>query len=80
MTRDEVKEKILTIVREQLNPEDEIKESDSFRPDLNADSLDAAEMIMTIEEKFDLIIPDQDANGLKTIGLTIDYVYRRLNP
>jgi acyl carrier protein len=68
---DEVK----AIVVEQLNVhEDDVKESARFVEDLNADSLDVVELVMALEEKFDVEIPDEDAEKIKTVGDAIKYV------
>lgn len=68
---DEVKE----VVVEQLNvsPE-EVKESSKFVEDLGADSLDVVELVMALEEKFDIEIPDADAEKIATVGDAIKYV------
>lgn len=68
---DEVKE----VVVEQLNvsPE-EIKEDSKFVEDLGADSLDVVELVMALEEKFDIEIPDADAEKIATVGDAIKYV------
>ncbi|MDR2034348.1 MAG: acyl carrier protein [Helicobacteraceae bacterium] len=68
---DEVK----TIVAEQLNvSEEDIKESSKFVEDLGADSLDVVELVMALEEKFDVEIPDEDTEKIKTVGDVINYV------
>ena len=46
----------------------------SFLDDLGADSLDLVELIMEFEEEFDLEIPDEDAEGITTVGSAIDYI------
>jgi len=68
---DEVKE----VVVEQLNVNpDEIKEDSKFVEDLGADSLDVVELVMALEEKFDIEIPDADAEKIATVGDAIKYV------
>ncbi|MDR2639360.1 MAG: acyl carrier protein [Helicobacteraceae bacterium] len=68
---DEVK----AIVVEQLSVhEDDVKESARFVEDLNADSLDVVELVMALEEKFDVEIPDNDAEKIKTVGDAIKYI------
>lgn len=70
----DVFEKIRSIVAEQLGvEEDEITMETSFE-DLNADSLDIVELIMALEEEFDLEIPDEDAEKLTTIGAAVAYI------
>ncbi len=68
---DEVRE----VVVEQLNvsPE-EVKEDSKFVEDLGADSLDVVELVMALEEKFDIEIPDSDAEKIVTVGDAIKYV------
>lgn len=69
-----VYDKIKGIVAEQLGVEEEdIKEETSF-DDLNADSLDIVELIMALEEEFDLEIPDEDAEKLTSVGAAVEYV------
>jgi len=71
-------EKIKRIVADQLGvEEDEINEATSFE-DLNADSLDIVELIMALEEEFDIEIPDQDAEKLTTVGAAVEYVKAKL--
>jgi acyl carrier protein len=68
---DEVKE----VVVEQLNVNpDEIKIDSKFVEDLGADSLDVVELVMALEEKFDIEIPDSDAEKITTVGEAIKYV------
>lgn len=55
-------------------PEDEIKMESSFEEDLEADSLDIVEMLMLLEEKFDIQIPEEAAEKLKTVGDAVNYV------
>lgn len=74
-----VLKKIKEIVAEQLGvEEDEITEETSF-DDLNADSLDIVELIMALEEEFDLEIPDEDAEKLTTVGAAVQYVKSKQN-
>ncbi len=68
---DEVKE----VVAEQLNVNaDDIKEESKFVEDLGADSLDVVELIMELEEKFDIEIPDADAEKIATVGDAVKYI------
>ncbi len=68
---DEVKE----VVAEQLNVNaDEVKEESKFVEDLGADSLDVVELIMELEEKFDIEIPDSEAENIATVGDAIKYI------
>ncbi len=68
---DEVKE----VVVEQLNVNpDEVKEDSKFVENLGADSLDVVELVMALEEKFDIEIPDADAEKIATVGDAIKYI------
>jgi len=67
-------EKVRAIVAEQLGVEaDDITLETSF-DDLNADSLDVVELIMALEEEFDIEIPDEDAEKIKTVGDAVEYI------
>jgi acyl carrier protein len=71
----EVLDKIKRIIAEQLGiDEDEVVPEASFIDDLGADSLDIVELIMAFEEEFDLEIPDEDAEKIKTVQNVIDYI------
>ncbi|ACZ09315.1 Acyl carrier protein [Sebaldella termitidis] len=68
-------DKIKTIVAEQLGvDESQVTEDASFIDDLGADSLDTVELIMAFEEAFDVEIPDEDAQKIKTVKDVIDYI------
>ena len=68
-------EKIKSIVAEQLGvDEDQVTEDASFIDDLGADSLDTVELIMAFEEEFDVEIPDEDAQKIKTVKDVIEYI------
>lgn len=70
-----MKEKILNIIAEQFNLDvDELDENMSFQDDLNADSIEIVELIMTIEEEFDTEVPEEDLEKLQTIGDVVDYL------
>ena len=68
---DEIKE----VVVEQLsvNP-DEVKPESKFVEDLGADSLDVVELVMALEEKFDIEIPDDEAEKIQTVQDVMDYI------
>jgi acyl carrier protein len=70
-----VDEKVKQIVVEQLGVDEaEVTASASFVDDLGADSLDTVELVMAFEEAFDIEIPDEDAEKIKTVKDAIDYV------
>ncbi|HEX8982456.1 MAG TPA: acyl carrier protein [Ktedonobacterales bacterium] len=78
------KEEILTqlrpIIAEQLGVEEsEVKDDSSFTEDLNADSLDLVEMIMSLEEKFHVQISDEDAEQIKTVNQAVEFIYDHTN-
>lgn len=73
-----VESKIKEIISDQLGlREDEVKSEASFVDDLGADSLDIVELIMAMEEEFEIEIPDEDAEKILTVTDAIDYVIRR---
>ena len=79
MQMEEVLAKLKDIVMDRLNVEEEqIKPEASFVEDLGADSLDIVELIMGIEEEFDIEIPDEDAEKLTTVGEAMSYVKAKL--
>jgi acyl carrier protein len=70
-----VEERVRSIICDQLAVEaDKVTLSASFVEDLGADSLDIVELVMTMEEEFDLDIPDDDAEKIKTVGDVVKYV------
>ncbi len=71
----ETEEKVMMIVAEQMSVDrSEITRATSFVDDLNADSLDTVELVMELEDEFDLTIPDDEAEKLKTVGEAVDYI------
>lgn len=75
MEHDELFAKMKEVIAEQLGvDESEINEEASFQDDLNADSLDIVELVMALEEEFDIKIPDEDAENIKTVGDAISYI------
>jgi acyl carrier protein len=68
-------EKVKEIIADQLGiDEEEIVSDASFIDDLGADSLDLVELIMALEEEFDMEIPDEDAEKINTVGDAVDYI------
>jgi acyl carrier protein len=75
MDEAQVFEAVKKVVVEQLGVSDaEVKRESSFVDDLGADSLDTVELVMALEEAFGMEIPDEDAEKIKTINDTINYV------
>jgi acyl carrier protein len=79
LTPEEIEEKVFEIVSDKLSVDkSELSRSTSFINDLNADSLDTVELVMELEDEFDMTIPDEEAEKLKTIGEAIDHVSNQL--
>ena len=75
LTMADIAREIKSITRELLNvPKEDVVPEASFADDLDADSLDQVELIMMIEEEFDISIPEEDAGFIITIQDAIDYV------
>ena len=71
-------ERIAGIIREQLNLDNvEITEETSFKDDLDADSLDLFELVMQLEETFELEIPSEDLENLLTVGDVVNYLQEK---
>jgi acyl carrier protein len=70
-----VAERVIDIVSEQLGVDREkVKPETHFINDLGADSLDTVELVMELEEEFDINIPDDAAEKIETVGQAIDYI------
>jgi acyl carrier protein len=75
----DVTAQVKEIIVDQLGVNDEqVKPEASFIEDLGADSLDTVELVMAFEEKFDIEIPDEDAEKLATVGDAISYLEEKL--
>jgi len=71
----DIEKKITEIICEQLSVEEsQVTRDASFQESLNADSLDIVELIMAFEEGFDIEIPDDDAEKIRTVGDAVDYI------
>ena len=70
-----IEDRVKKIVAEQLGvKEDEVSNESSFVDDLGADSLDTVELVMALEEAFDIEIPDEAAEGIATVGDAVKYI------
>ena len=71
--------KVIELIVEQLDADvKNISNDDSFMDDLGADSLDTVELIMAFEEEFDIEIPDEDAENIRTVGDVLEYLEDKL--
>ncbi len=76
-----VSDKVTDIVCDQLGvPREKVTSETSFINDLGADSLDTVELVMELEEEFDLSIPDEDAEKIQTVGEAINYIEGHVSP
>lgn len=70
-----VEDRVKKIIAEQLGvEEDEVVSEASFVQDLGADSLDTVELVMALEEEFDIEIPDEEAEKMQKVSQAIDYI------
>lgn len=70
-----IADKVIGIVCDQMGVDkDQVNENTSFVNDLGADSLDTVELLMEFEEKFDLTIPEEEAEKIQTIGDAVKYI------
>jgi len=75
----DITSRVIDVVAEQLSVEAaEIRPESSFQDDLGADSLDLVELIMAMEEEFDIKIDDEAAQKLKTVQLAVDFINNSL--
>ena len=75
MSQEAILEKVRSIVVEQLSVDaGEVKPESNFQNDLGADSLDTVELVMALEEAFDIEIPDEAAEGITTVGDAVKYI------
>ncbi|MBD2328448.1 acyl carrier protein [Alkalinema sp. FACHB-956] len=75
MTETEIFEKVKGIVVDQLSVEaDKVVPEASFQNDLGADSLDTVELVMALEEEFDIEIPDEAAESIATVQAAVDFI------
>ena len=75
-----VLERLKKIISEQLDiKEDKIKIESSFQDDFDADSLDIVELIMALEDEFEIEIEDEEAENLKTVGDAVEYIQNHID-
>ena len=75
MSQEEILQKVCSIVSEQLSVESaEVKPDSNFQNDLGADSLDTVELVMALEEAFDIEIPDEAAESIATVGDAVKFI------
>ena len=76
----DIEGKVKEIIVEQLGVDEaQVNPEASFIDDLGADSLDTVELVMAFEEKFDIEIPDEDAEKMRTVGDAIEYLKTKLD-
>ncbi len=76
-TTEEIEQKVVSIVSEQMGVDKaEISLETSFINDLNADSLDTVELVMELEDEFDLNIPDEEAEKIQTVGAAVSFIQK----
>ncbi|MBD2514321.1 acyl carrier protein [Nostoc sp. FACHB-973] len=80
MSQTELFDKVKKIVAEQLSVEkpETIKPESTFMEDLGADSLDTVELVMALEEEFDIEIPDEAAEGILTVQDAVNYISNKV--
>ena len=72
-------DRVITVVADKLDvPSEDVKIESRFVDDLNADSLDQVELIMALEDEYDITIPDEDAQRLITVQDTVSYIDKHL--
>ena len=76
---DDIKEKVIDIVSEQMGVErSQITPESSFVNDLGADSLDTVELVMEFEDAFNIQVPDEDAEKIQTVKEAVNYIKERI--
>ena len=79
MSSDNVFESVKSILVDQLNiSEDSVQMDSLFVDDLNADSLDMVELVMAMEQEFNISIPDEEAGRIKTVGDAVEFIKSKM--
>lgn len=74
-----VADRVIEIISAQMGVgKDQVTPETSFVNDLGADSLDTVELVMELEEEFDITIPDEDAEQIQTVGQAIEYIEKHI--
>lgn len=74
-----VEQRVIEIVSEHLAvPKEKLNRGTNFIEDIGADSLDIVELVMELEEEFDIQIPDDQAEKIKTVGEAVDYIEAKM--
>ncbi len=80
MEKEEIFEDVKKIIVEKLGVnEKEVNLKSKIRDDLGADSLDQVDIVMTFEEKFEIQIPDEDTEGIETVGDIVEYIFKKIS-
>ena len=75
VTKDEIEPQVIIVVAEKLSADkDKINRNTNFTSDLNADSLDLVELVMELEEEFEINIPDDAAEKIQTVGQAVEFI------
>lgn len=75
MSDEQIRQRVIDIVCEHLAVnKDQVTDNTSFIEDIGADSLDIVELVMELEEEFDIQIPDDQAEKIKTVGEAVEYI------
>lgn len=79
MDREEILTRVKKVIVEELNRKDEeIKLESSFTEDFGADSLDVVQLVMGFEDEFDIEIPDEEVENIKTVGDAVNYISQKV--
>lgn len=78
VTRGEIEEKLIAIIRQEKNIADDLLRTETALADAGIDSLDALTILFAIEEQFRISVPDDEARAMKTFGDLVDIVAKRV--
>jgi acyl carrier protein len=81
MEVEEIQERVKKILAENLSvPEDKVTPESRFQEDLDADSLDLVEAVLALEEEFGVSIPEEEMEGVRTVGQAVQLVASKMEP